>query len=82
LQNEMEEAGVPAAGTPPHPPEGQMTGSHTSVVTSSSGPQKATGADTRLEMKAREPLSWSGQPEGNVDRGKNAGGPTVTRSAY
>jgi hypothetical protein len=56
LQDETEKSGVPAAGTPPHPPEGQMTGSHTSVVTSSSGPQKAIGADTRLEMKAREPL--------------------------
>jgi hypothetical protein len=76
LQDEMEKAGVPAAGTPPHPPEGQMTGSHTSVVTSSSGLQKAIRAGMKLEMKAREPLPRSSQPGGNVDRKKNAGGPT------
>jgi hypothetical protein len=73
LQDEIEEAGVPAEGTPPHPPEGQMTGSHTSVVTSSSGPQKVIGADTRLEMKAREPLPRSGQPGGNTGKEKDVG---------
>jgi hypothetical protein len=82
LQDEIQEAGVPAEGTPLHPPEEQMTGSHTSVVTSSSSPQKVIGADTRMEIKAREPLPRSGQPGGNIDRGKSAGGPMGSTPLY
>jgi hypothetical protein len=82
LQDEIKEAGVPAEGTSPHSPEGQMTGSHTLVVTSSSGPQKVIGADTRMEIKAREPLPRSGQPGGNIDTGKGARGPMGSTPLY
>jgi hypothetical protein len=41
LQDKIQEAGVLAEGTPLHLPEEQMTRSHTSVVTSSSGPRKS-----------------------------------------
>jgi hypothetical protein len=82
LQDEIEDADIPAEGTSPHSPEGQMTGSHTSVVTSSSGPQKVIIADTRMEIKAREPLPRSGQPGGNIEAGKSAGGPMVSTPLY
>jgi hypothetical protein len=82
LQDEIEEAGVPTEGTSPHSPEGQMTGSHTLVVTSSSGPQKVIRADTRIKIKAREPLLRSGQPGGNIDTGKGAGGPMGSTPLY
>jgi hypothetical protein len=57
LQDEIQEAGVPTKGTPLHPSEEQMTGSHTSIVIAFSGPQKVMRADTRMEIKAREPIS-------------------------
>jgi hypothetical protein len=82
LQDEIEKAGVPTEGTSPHLPEGQMTGSRNLVVTSSSGPQKVIGADTRMEIKAREPLPRSGQPGGNIDTGKGAGGPMGSIPLY
>jgi hypothetical protein len=82
LQDKIEDADVPAEGTSPHSPEGQMTGSHTSVVTSSSGPQKVIGADTRMKIKAREPLPRSGQPGGNIEAGKSAGGLMISTPLY
>jgi hypothetical protein len=82
LQDEIDDADVPTEGTSPYSPEGQMTGSHTSVVTSSNGPQKVIGADTRMEIKAREPLPRSGQPGGNINTGKSAGGPMVSTPLY
>jgi hypothetical protein len=35
-----------------------------------------------MEIKAREPLSRSSQPGGNIDTGKSAGGPMVSTPLY